>query len=50
MTLYNLALNLGLLVGSLGGPLIAGWFDLRTALFISFGLRTLAGLLLVRWG
>jgi MFS family permease len=50
MTLYNLALNLGLLVGSLAGPLIAGWFDLRTALFISFGLRTLAGLLLVRWG
>jgi MFS family permease len=50
MALHNLALNLGILGGSLLGPLLSGWLDLRAALAVSGGLRILAGLLLAVWG
>jgi MFS family permease len=50
MALHNLALNLGILAGSLLGPAFVSWFDLRDAILISAGLRFLGGLLLWRWG
>ncbi len=36
---YNLALNAGVLLGSLGGSWLAKAIDLPTALIVSFGLR-----------
>ena len=50
MALHNLALNLGILLGSLVGPLCADWLGLREALYLGAALRLLAGLLLWRWG
>jgi MFS family permease len=50
MALHNIALNLGILVGSLTGPLLAGWMGLRPSLFMVVGLRLLAGVLLALWG
>ncbi len=49
MALYNIALNLGMLGGALSGPLLSGALDLRSALIVSAGLRTLAGILLLIW-
>lgn len=49
MALHNLALNLGILAGSLLGPALGEWTGLREALYISAALRLLAGLLLWRW-
>jgi MFS family permease len=50
MALHNLALNLGILIGSLAGPLVSEWLGLRDALLVSAGLRLLAGLLIWRSG
>lgn len=50
MALHNLALNLGILAGSLAGPLFTNWLGLREALLIGAGFRLLAGILLVIWG
>jgi MFS family permease len=50
MTLHNLALNLGILAGSLLGPLTANLVGLQTALFIGAGLRLLAAGLFWIWG
>ena len=50
MALHNLALNLGVLTGSLLGPVVADWMGLRDVLYLSAGLRLLAALLLWRWG
>ena len=47
---YNLVLNASVLVGTLAGPLIAGWTGLVTALIIIGGLRFLAGLAILKWG
>jgi predicted MFS family arabinose efflux permease len=47
MALHNLALNLGILGGSLMGPLVSDWIGLREAMFVVAGARTLAGLLLL---
>ena len=41
---YNLALNLAVLIGSLGGPLLADAFGLVEALIISFVARALGAL------
>jgi MFS family permease len=49
MALHNLALNLGILGGSLLGPALAEWLNLRDALLISAGLRLLGAILLWRW-
>jgi MFS family permease len=50
MALHNLALSMGILAGSLLGPLFGEWVGLREALFLSTGLRLLAWVLLWRWG
>ena len=49
MALHNLALNLGILLGSLAGPLLAARLGLRDAILISAGLRFFAGLLFILW-
>jgi len=49
MALHNLALNLGILFGSLAGPALAEWLTIRDALLISGGLRVLGGILLALW-
>jgi MFS family permease len=49
MALHNLALNLGMLGGSLIGPALADAFGLREALLMSSGLRLLGGVLLMLW-
>lgn len=50
MALHNLALNLGILGGSLMGPILADISGLKEALFIAGVLRFSAGLLLKKWG
>lgn len=50
MTLHNLALNLGILSGSLLGPALGNWLGLQEALLLSAGLRVMSGLLLNLWG
>jgi hypothetical protein len=49
MTLHNLALNLGILLGSLAGPFLAARLGLRDAILTSAGLRFVAGLLFILW-
>jgi len=50
MALHNLALNLGILAGSLLGPLLSQWLGLREALYIASGLRLAAGIVIMIWG
>lgn len=50
MALHNLVLNLGILIGSLGGPLLNEWLGLQNTLLLAGGLRFVAGLLLLAWG
>jgi MFS family permease len=50
MALHNLALNLGILSGSLLGPVLAEWIGMRNLLFANAGMRLLAGILLLFWG
>ena len=51
MALHNVVLNLGILCGSLLGPTLAAQIgDLREVLFISAGLRFLAGFFFILWG
>lgn len=50
MALHNLALNLGILLGSLAAPLLGDWAGLQTALLIVGGLRFLVGGIFWLWG
>ncbi len=50
MALFNITLNLGVLVGSLLGPLTGEWLGLQTAMIFGGSLRLLASLVLWRWG
>ncbi len=50
LAIYNLALNVAMLSGTMLGPLLADVVGLREALFIIFALRIGSGLALVRWG
>lgn len=50
MALHNLALNVGILGGSLAGSLAMDWLDIRSGLFLAAGLRFLGGMLLMIWG
>jgi predicted MFS family arabinose efflux permease len=50
MTLHNLALNLGILAGSLLGPLSARLFGLQPSLYIAAALRLLAAGIFWLWG
>jgi hypothetical protein len=47
---YNLTLNASILLGSLLGPLFAGYIGLTTALAAFALLRVLAALSILRWG
>lgn len=47
---YNLALHAAILIGSLGGPLFAGWVGLSPALALIGGGRLLSALAIWRWG
>lgn len=49
MALHNLALNLGILIGSFTGPLLGEFFELRIALLLAGVLRLAAALLIWRW-
>jgi predicted MFS family arabinose efflux permease len=50
MALHSLALNFGVLAGSLVGPILGETLGLRETMFAAAGLRALAGLLLLLWG
>jgi predicted MFS family arabinose efflux permease len=50
MAFHNLALNLGILVGSLAGPVMGEWIGYQEGLILGAGLRFLAGLLMIFWG
>jgi MFS family permease len=48
--LYMIALNLGMLLGSLGGPWLAGLTSTLAVLAVCAVMRFLAGLAILRWG
>jgi MFS family permease len=50
MALHNLVLNLGMLAGSLVAPVLSQGFGLREAIYISAGLRLIAGVSLLVFG
>jgi MFS family permease len=50
LALYNLALNIATLSGTMLGPLMGDLIGLREALFLMFILRVGSGLALARWG
>jgi predicted MFS family arabinose efflux permease len=47
MAIHNLVLNLGILVGSLSGPLIAEWIGLEPTLLLTSVLRAGTAILLL---
>ena len=47
---YNVILNLCVLIGSLGGPLIANAIGLTMALYIFAAARIVAGIAIFKWG
>ncbi|MDD5370992.1 MAG: MFS transporter [Anaerolineaceae bacterium] len=47
---YNLGFNAAILLGSLAGPLLAGWIGLPEALLVCAGARFLSGVAVLRWG
>ncbi len=47
---YNIILNAAILIGSLGGPVIADLMGLSQALILIAILRFLAGLSIIKWG
>ncbi len=47
---YNIILNAAILIGSLGGPVIADLMGLSQALILIAVLRFLAGLSIIKWG
>jgi len=47
---YNVVLNAAILLGSLAGPVIAGWTGIVVALIVFGGLRMLAGWAILKWG
>jgi MFS family permease len=50
MALHNLVLNLGILSGSLLGPVAASWMGTQPSLILSAGLRLLAAGFFFLWG
>ena len=50
MAIHNLALNIGILAGSLLGPISAEVIGLQAAIFLSAGLRLLAAGFIWLWG
>ncbi len=49
MALHNLVLNLGIILGSLGSPILADALGLREALLAAAGLRLLGAIFLTIW-
>lgn len=49
MAMHNLTLNLGILVGSLSGPLLGDWLGIPGGLVVAALLRATAALLLFIW-
>ena len=47
---YNVVLNLSVLIGSLGGPLVANAIGLTAAMYIFAMARILAGIAIFKWG
>ncbi|MEO5886659.1 MAG: MFS transporter, partial [Anaerolineales bacterium] len=47
---YNIILNMAVLIGSLGGPVIADQLGLSSSLILFAILRLLAGLAILKWG
>jgi MFS family permease len=50
MALFNLTLNLGVLTGSLLGPVLGDWTGLQAAMVIGGVFRILIALVVWRWG
>ena len=50
LALYNLALNLATLAGTMLGAYLADWVGLREGLLIVAGLRVISSVALARWG
>ena len=50
MAFHNVVLSLGILIGSLSGPLIGEVLGPQPAVLVGAGLRLLAGLLMIVWG
>ncbi|HNT23592.1 MAG TPA: MFS transporter [Anaerolineales bacterium] len=50
MALHNLALNLGILAGSMLGPAVGEWIGLRETMLVAVVVRLAAGWMLYRWG
>jgi len=50
MAVHNLSLNIGILAGSLLGPLFAGLIGLQLSMFLAAGLRFLSAILFFFWG
>jgi MFS family permease len=50
MAIHNLALNIGILTGSILGPVVADMIGLQTSIFLSAGLRLLAAVFIWLWG
>jgi MFS family permease len=50
MAIHNLALNVGVLAGSLLGPISANLIGLQASIFLSAGLRLLAAGIIWLWG
>ncbi len=46
---YNLIANMGILMGSLLGPVFGDWFGLQPTLFVGAVVRVIVGLVLLRW-
>jgi MFS family permease len=49
MAFHNIVLSLGILIGSLVGPLVANTLGAQPAVLLGSGLRLLAGLLMLAW-
>jgi MFS family permease len=50
MAMHHLVFNLGILSGSLIGPLAGDWLGIRSAILLAVVLRTIAGFLVWAWG
>lgn len=46
---FTLAANAGMLLGSLAGPLVAGWIQIRWALALFAAVRLITGIIIARW-
>ena len=47
---YNIILNMAVLLGSLGGPVISDWLGLSASLILFSTLRLLSGIVILKWG